>query len=92
VFTIGEYAFRHNTQLKTVSLGSNIWNIGDDAFWACSNLTTFGCRASTPPTLGTNVFYEVTSFFLIFVPGTSVSAYWTAAGWKAYWLQVVGTP
>jgi len=44
VTKIGEKAFRNNRLLKTISLGQNVIEIGDEAFAGCENLSTVYIR------------------------------------------------
>jgi len=56
-------------------------SIGDQAFYNCNKLTSITCLATTPPTLGSNVFYS-TNNCPIYVPSGSVNAY--KSSWSDY--------
>lgn len=84
VTTIGEIAFLLCNHLTSVTIGSSITSIGSQAFQQCSLLEEFIINATTPPTLGTNVFNGCTALTAIYVPDASVSAYQSATNWTTY--------
>ena len=90
VTSMGDYAFYHCDSLKSVTIGNSVTSIGDYAFEFCSSLTSVYCRATTPPQLGSNVFYRNASGRKIYVPRNSVDAYKSAAGWSKYAADIVG--
>lgn len=51
-----ECAFMECKGLTTLRIGGPVKSIGDRAFAYCENLDTIKCYATTPPTLGENVF------------------------------------
>ena len=57
----------------------SVTSIGDRAFAWCEALTSITCKATTPPTLGTDVFYD-TKLSAVFIPDNTLSAYQTAWG------------
>ena len=104
VTTIGEKAFQ-NGNMSSIVIEEGIVNIGNNAFWACSNyltkatlpstvtsigdyafessgLTKITINATTPPTLGYDVFENASSLANIYVPSASVNAYKVASGWS----------
>jgi hypothetical protein len=54
------------------------------AFASCTSLTQVICNATTPPTLGTDVFGNTPASLAIKVPSASVSAYQGATNWSTY--------
>ena len=78
------YAFGSCTSLTTVDLGPNIKYIRDRAFNNCSALTSFTCRATTPPALSKNSFYGTPANLVIYVPAESVDAYKAATNWSTH--------
>ena len=46
------------------------------------------CLATTPPTLGADVFYSLNPACVIRVPAASVAAYKAKAGWKIFASQI----
>ena len=74
--------------LKTVTIPSTVSSIGNSAFASCASLLEVHVLATTPPTLGTNVFQSVSSECKIYVPLASLSAYQSA--WSTYSSYLVG--
>jgi len=87
--TIGGCAFM-STSLTNVLIPSNVTFIDNDAFDSCSSLTSVTVQATTPPALGTNIFYSDSALATIYVPSASLSAYKTATNWSAYASLMVG--
>ena len=79
VTSIGDAAFMDCSSLTSVTIPNSVTSIGGSAFWNCSSFTSITCEATTPPTLGTNVFYG-TKLSAVFIPDNTLSAYQTAWG------------
>ena len=84
VTTIGQGAFFKCTGLTNVVIGNGITEIGDGAFELCESLISVTIHATTPPTLGINVFNSNVSGRKIYVPSASVAAYKAATNWSTY--------
>ena len=89
-FTFGEdviiipaYICR-SLQITSVTISKNVTSIHEGAFYNCSKITSITCKATVPPSIGSNVFYNVTKSIPVYVPAESVSAYKSAAGWKSF--------
>jgi hypothetical protein len=80
--TIGSSAFRRCMQLTELTLPESITYIGDYAFMS-SILNTLNCKATTPPSIGIEVF-SGSNVYAIYVPDEAVDAYKNAEGWSAY--------
>lgn len=76
---IGSQTFAQCAVSKGLTLPGSIKTIGDFAFNNYSNFIY--CKATTPPSLGENVFNTMNA---IYVPDEAVNAYKTADGWEAY--------
>lgn len=85
VTDIDDSAFGNCMQLTSVTIGTGITSIGGAAF-ADSNhsLASVTVNATTPPTLGGNVFYDSALNFTIYVPAASVNTYKAANGWSDF--------
>lgn len=81
VTTIGNSALAGLT-ITTLEIPNSVTTIGDAAFYANIGLKSITCDATTPPTLGTDVFYDVPEYCPIIVPSASLSAYKAASGWS----------
>ena len=91
--TIGAYAFTSCDKLAEVVVGERVSSIGEKAFYNCAYLQKFYCKATIPPSLGTNVFYGSNGYTIgtqIFVPNESVNVYMGAINWKDYANYIVG--
>jgi len=96
---IDEYAFYRNINLNTVSLGANVSEIGDFAFynsWAENSLTSLYISTVTPPTIYENTlpsrYWEDESPNpTIYVPYASISAYNSANYWSEYPIESIGS-
>jgi len=90
--TIGASAFNYCQGLTSLSFPAGLLGINDYAFSNCTGLTSVTCAATTPPTLGENVFNNVTTANIpLYVPAGSVEAYTAAAQWNAFNIQGYGS-
>ena len=79
------------TSLTSLTLGSGLEYIGNNAFYNRTNLTSITCLATTPPTLGTNTnAFDNTNNCPIYVPEDSVDAY--KAAWTKYADRIQAMP
>jgi hypothetical protein len=83
VTSIGNYAFRSCYNLTTVEIPASVTSIGHEAFYGCQNLTSITVFATTPPSVGNNVFNNSNNC-PIYVPAGSVDTYKSAQGWNKY--------
>ena len=77
-------AFAGCSSLTSVTIPDSVTTIGNSAFRDCSSLTSVYCRATTPPSLGDDVFKKNAFSRKIYVPMQSVEQYKRAKGWKKY--------
>lgn len=81
---IGGTAFAGCTILPSVTIPSTITKIEIQAFRFCRGLVDVVVLATTPPTLGSNVFQYAHANLAIYVPDASVATYKAANNWNAY--------
>lgn len=81
---IRDSAFAYSSGLTSVIIQDKVTKIEERAFGDCSGLTSVTIYATTPPTLGTNVFSNTNANLKIYVPSSSVDTYKAASGWSTY--------
>lgn len=85
------FAQRKIAIIAVVTIGNSVTVIGEGAFQNCSSLTSVYCKPTTPPVIGSNLFYGCDSSIIeIMVPANSVAAYKSASGWSDYSSYIVG--
>ena len=80
VTALGNYAFYHNKELKTLELPEGIKTIGNYIMSTCDSLTEVIAHMPEPPTVTTTNFGNMTATCKLYVPKGKVSAY-QEAGW-----------
>ena len=91
VTSIGQYAFYNCSRMASLTIGSGVTSIGGEAFQNCYGLTGITVNATTPPTLGSDVF-DNTNNCPIYVPCDSVNTYMLDLGWALYSSRIQGIP
>lgn len=77
-------AFNGCSSLTSITIPNSVTSIGNEAFSNCSSLTNVTIQATTPPTLGVDVFSNNASGRKIYVPSASVNTYKAATNWSTY--------
>lgn len=88
VTNIGKYAFYECRVLTSIEIPELVQTIGERAFGNCDSLSRVNSLATTPPTLGTNVFYNSPTLGVL--PGR-VNAY-RNSDWAQYCSEIVELP
>lgn len=84
VTVVPEACFLNADGMTDIELPSTITEIEDRVFEGCNSLYSVTVLATTPPTLGTDVFNATNENLKIYVPTESVNAYKTATNWSTY--------
>ena len=74
VTSIGDSAFTRCNTITSLTIPDSVASIGNSAFSNCSNLNDITIKATTPPNLQENAFYN-TNNCPIYVPCSSLSTY-----------------
>ena len=79
VTKISANAFRNNTVMKSLTIGSNVTTIGANAFYGCKNLNTVIIKTAklTSKTVGTNAFAKTGAKPVVTVPAKQFNTYKT---------------
>ena len=81
VVSIVEGAFANNAQLKKIVIPATVTTIGNSAFNTCYGLKSVACKSTTPATIGTSAFLNVSvGQCKLYVPMGTKQAY-IDAGW-----------
>lgn len=83
VTSIGS-SFLRNTALQSVTISSNVSQIGSYAFNACESLLEVHVQATIPPTLGSSVFSNLPANYIIYVPVGYGETYKATTRWSDY--------
>ena len=79
VTKISANAFRNNTVMKSLTIGSNVTTIGTNAFYGCKNLNTVVIKTAklTSKTVGANAFAKTGAKPVVTVPAKQFNTYKT---------------
>ena len=85
IASIGDYAFYYCYYLTSITIPNNVTSIGQYAFYRNYSMSEIHLKPTEPPTLAnSNVFSEIPSDCIIYVPQGSLSAYQQATNWSQY--------
>ena len=83
VTTIGYSAFQGCSKLTSVTIGNGVTTIESYVFYGLSALTSVTVNATTPPSIGRDVFTN-TNNCPIYVPSGSLETYLANSSWAVY--------
>lgn len=84
--SVSASGFVYANNITLIDLPSTLTNIDANGFNSATNRSggcEMVCRATTPPTVGTNGLAN-NNFTAIYVPDASVSTYQSASGWSSF--------
>lgn len=81
--SLENYAMYGLKNLKRLTIGTNVKNLGHEPFSPANSLETIVCHAVTPPTLSNDSRIGIANVKDVYVPDGSVDAYCKAKGWSA---------
>ena len=84
--------FEGCTQLHYLEIGNNVQNIPQNLFYNLTYLTSIRVKAVTPPTVGSDAFYNVSRSIPLYIPCESGTSYMVANTWITFTNQVQSFP
>ncbi len=84
VSTIEGNTFYGCSNLLSIRIGESVTSIGERAFQNCSKLTNIISLAHTPPSVGSNAFYNIPTSAGVTVPCGIAPSYRVATGWSKF--------
>ena len=84
VTSIGECAFFGCKGLTSITIPNSVTSIGYNAFSDCTGLTSITSLATTPPTINTDAFSDVSVDIPVHIPCGTKEAYSAAKGWNLF--------
>ena len=84
VTSIGGWAFFGCKGLTSITIPDSVMRIGYNAFSDCTGLTSITSLATTPPTINTDAFSDVSVDIPVHIPCGTKEAYSAAKGWNLF--------
>lgn len=85
ITTIGKYAFKDCTSLKSITFHKEVLAVGAEAFSGCSNVNKIICQGDLPPVCGSGALYGISrTKCTLSVPNMSESSYQDMTPWSEF--------
>lgn len=84
VSVLGSAAFQGCSALNTVVLGEGITTLNSNCFYNCKAISSFTCKATTPPAIRHNALAGIPVNTALYVPADSIDLYKAATGWSEF--------
>ena len=91
VTSVGEYCFYGCSGLTSITIPNSVTSVGNDCFNGCSSLTSIYMLPSTPPSTGSNIFYNAPLETVYVVDEDAKTAYQAQVPWSEYEIVVMPT-
>lgn len=82
--SVSTATWQNDFGLQKIIIPSAVTTIGNNVCYGNTVLREIHIQATTPPTLGTNMFTQASSYYIIYVPVGTGETYKAAAGWSTY--------
>lgn len=82
--SFGTSVFYNCYSMNSCTIPATVTSIGNTCFMNCFSLVEIHCLSTVPPTLGTNVFGNLPTNFIIYAPVGYGDTYKQAEGWSTY--------
>lgn len=89
---IGSNAFYNCSSLTNITVPTSCTTIQGMAFASCTSLLSVTVLSTTPPAVGSNIFYLGNANTVIYVPAESVDTYKSASEWSSYASRIQAIP
>ena len=91
VTSVGEFCFYGCSGLTSITIPNSVTSLGDCCFENCSSLTSIYMLPSTPPSTGSNMFYNAPLETVYVVDEDAKTAYQAQVPWSEYEIVVMPT-
>ena len=82
---LGDYSFGGQTSFSSITIPASVTELGNGVFENVTDLAVIYVEATTPPTMGYEVFYNLNlDDVMLYVPCESVEEYQVAPGWSEF--------
>ena len=91
VTSLGEGCFAYCSSLPSITIPNSVTSLGGYCFSGCSRLTSIYMLPSTPPSTGSNMFYNAPLETVYVVDEDAKTAYQAQVPWSEYEIVVMPT-